>query len=147
MKSQARIVAPVQRAKGGRSKEPDLVSGNPEVIDEAEEKTTGDEDTVAESEARHHKKHGGHAHHGMHHKHGGHAHHKRGGHAHHKRKKGGKVLGLMTGGTVRPRLDRPGRKRGGGVGANTSPLSTAHNAASEDAGSSNPTDTYGGTPK
>lgn len=44
-----------------------------------------------------------------------------------KRKKGGKVLGLMTGGGVRPRLDRPGRKSGGGVGANRSPLSTAHN--------------------
>jgi hypothetical protein len=36
----------------------------------------------------------------------------------------------MTGGGVRPRLDRPGRKAGGGVGANTSPLSTAHNTTS-----------------
>lgn len=45
---------------------------------------------------------------------------------HHKRATGGKVLGLMTGGGVRQRLDRPGRKRGGGVGADTSPLSTAH---------------------
>lgn len=38
----------------------------------------------------------------------------------------GKIVGLMTGGAVRPRLDRPGRKSGGRVGANTSPLSTAH---------------------
>ena len=49
---------------------------------------------------------------------------KRGGRAKH-RKTGGKVLGLMTGGAVRPRLDRPGRKRGGAVGADQSPLSTA----------------------
>ncbi len=43
-----------------------------------------------------------------------------------KRAFGGKVLGLMTGGGVRPRLDRPGRKRGGAVGADRSPLSSAH---------------------
>lgn len=121
----AKIVAPVQRAKGGRSKEPDLVAGNPEVIDEAEEDKTGDKDTVSENERRHGKKHGGKA----------------------KRKQGGKVIGLMTGGKVRPRLDRPGRKSGGGVGSNSSPLSTAHNTTSQDAGSSDPTDTYGGTPK
>ena len=99
-----------------------------------------------------------HMHEGKHHKHGGHAkhHHKKGGRidmkvsgnpdvfeeaaekkhggkAHHKkkhhRKTGGKVVGLMTGGAVRPRLDRPGRKAGGRVGANTSPLSTAHNTS------------------
>lgn len=64
-----------------------------------------------------------------------------------KRKKGGKVVGLMTGGNVRPRLDRPGRKSGGGVGANSSPLSTAHNVSGGTSGSSNPTDSYGGTPK
>jgi hypothetical protein len=46
------------------------------------------------------------------------------------RKTGGKVIGLMTGGGVRPRLDRPGRKSGGGVGANTTPLSTAHGVQS-----------------
>jgi hypothetical protein len=51
----------------------------------------------------------------------------------------------MTGGGVRARLDRPGRKSGGGVGANRSPLSTAHNTSSP-AGSSSPGDTYGGTP-
>lgn len=65
---------------------------------------------------------------------------KRGGRA--KRAAGGKVagvaapepatksVGLMTGGGVRPRLDRPGRKQGGRVGANTSPLSTAHGTSS-----------------
>jgi hypothetical protein len=138
MKSNAKIVAPVQRAKGGRGeREPDLVSGNPEVIDEAEERTTGDEDTVSESEHRHTgKKHGGKA-----------KHHKHGGKAKHHRKTGGKVIGLMTGGPVRSRLDRPGRKMGGGVGSNKSPLSTAHNTTSQDAGSSDPKDTYGGTPK
>jgi len=70
---------------------------------------------------------------------------KKGGRA--KRAAGGKVIGLMTGGGVRPRLDRPGRKSGGGVGANKSPLSTAHNTTSQTAGSSSPTDSYGGTPK
>jgi hypothetical protein len=118
MKSnKSRIVAPVQRAKGGKT--PQLVAGNKNVVDEAEEGKTGDKDTVSD--------------------------HKRGGRA--KKQKGGKVVGLMTGGKVRPRLDRPGRKAGGGVGANSSPLSTAHNTTSQDAGSSNPTDTYGGTPK
>lgn len=38
----------------------------------------------------------------------------------------GKIVGLMTGGAVRPRLDRPGRKSGGRVGSNNAPLSTAH---------------------
>lgn len=50
-----------------------------------------------------------------------------------ERKAGGrvaKVVGLMTGGAVKPRLDRPGRKRGGRVGANNAPLSTAHGTAS-----------------
>ncbi len=115
MKSQAKIVAPVQRAKGGKAQ---VVSGNKNVISEAEEDKTGDIDT-----------------------------HKKGGKVKAKRKTGGKVVGLMTGGTVRPRLDRPGRKRGGGVGANSSPLSTAHNASGGGEGSSNPTDTYGGLPK
>ncbi len=52
---------------------------------------------------------------------------KRGGKA---RKSGGKVLGLMTGGAVRPRLDRPGRKMGGRVGADKAPLSSAHSTSS-----------------
>jgi hypothetical protein len=48
---------------------------------------------------------------------------KKGGRA---RKDGGKVVGLMSGGAVRPRLDRPGRKRGGRVGADMAPLTSAH---------------------
>ena len=47
-----------------------------------------------------------------------------------KRATGGKVIGLMTGGGVRPRLDRPGRKSGGRVGSNLNPLSTAHSTSS-----------------
>ena len=43
-----------------------------------------------------------------------------------KKAKGGKVLGLMTGGAVRPRFDRPARRSGGRVGADSSPLSSAH---------------------
>ena len=56
-----------------------------------------------------------------------------------KRKDGGKVgkvLGLMTGGAVRPRLDRPGRKVGGRVGADKSPLSSANKTTSAEADSS-----------
>lgn len=49
---------------------------------------------------------------------------KRGGKA--CRASGGKVIGLMTGGGVKARMDRPGRKSGGRVGANNAPLSTAH---------------------
>src|SRR5262245_15636295 len=105
----AKVVAPVARAKGGKAM---VVSGNPNVLKEAKEGTTGDKDTVG-------RKSGG--------------------------KVTGKAVGLMTGGKVRPRLDRPGRKRGGGVGANATPLSTAHNTVGS-AGSSSPGDTYGGTP-
>ena len=79
--------------KGGRVGM--VVSGNPDVLEEAHDK------------------------HGTAKKHGGRA-------KHHHRATGGKVLGLMTGGGVRPRLDRPGRKRGGGVGSDKSPLSSAH---------------------
>jgi hypothetical protein len=73
-----------------------VASGNPDVLKEAE----GKED-YAKGDER-----------------------KRGGKV--KRKAGGKVIGLMTGGSVKPRLDRPGRKRGGAVGADRSPLSSAH---------------------
>jgi hypothetical protein len=55
---------------------------------------------------------------------------KRGGKVKKKRASGGKVLGFMDGGAVRPRLDRPGRKRGGGVGADRSPLSSANRKSS-----------------
>ena len=111
------------RERGGSAK-PQVVSGNRDVLEEAEEDKTGDYDAPDE--------------------------HKKGGKV--KKKKehratGGKVLGLMTGGSVRPRLDRPGRKAGGGIGANTSPLSTAKRVISAGTGSSSPTDSYGGTPK
>jgi hypothetical protein len=69
---------------------------------------------------------------------------KKGGRA--KRADGGKVLGLMTGGAVRPRLDRPGRKMGGRVGADRSPLSTAHKGSSDGTSSPRSSDSYGGTP-
>lgn len=52
----------------------------------------------------------------------------------HKRADGGKVLGLMTGGVAKPRQDRPQRARGGGVGSDRSPLSSAHKTSG-----SNPT--------
>lgn len=76
--------------------------GNPDVFKEAE----GKEDYAKGDE----KKHGGKV----------------------KRKTGGKVIGLMTGGGVRPRLDRPGRKRGGSVGSDRSPLTTAHHKGGEE---------------
>lgn len=47
-----------------------------------------------------------------------------------KRNAGGKVIGRMDGGAVRPRLDKPGRKSGGRVGADKSPLSSAHKVSS-----------------
>jgi hypothetical protein len=94
-----------------------VASGNPEVLREADD----DEDGAETG-------------------------HKKGGKVKKKRATGGKVIGLMAGGGVKARLDRPGRKSGGAVGANRSPLSTAHNSASC-AGSSSPADTYGGTPK
>ena len=105
------------KKKGGRTEE--WVAGNPDVKKEAFE----DEDGAETG-------------------------HKKGGKVKKKEKRatGGKVLGLMTGGGVRPRLDRPGRKRGGAVGANTSPLSTAHGGGHGTDGSSSPQDTYGGTP-
>ena len=106
------------RKKGGRVGL--VASGNPDVLEEAHD----DEDGEITG---HEKKHGGKV-------------------KKHKRKTGGKVLGLMTGGGVKARLDRPGRKRGGAVGANTSPLSTAHSGSHGADGSSKPTDTYGGTP-
>lgn len=54
---------------------------------------------------------------------------KREGHKRHERaerKHGGRVhVGNVEGGGAKHRLDRPGRKRGGGIGADTTPLSTA----------------------
>jgi len=42
----------------------------------------------------------------------------------------GTSIGRMSGGAVKARMDRPGRKKGGRVGADNSPLSTAHNTCS-----------------
>ena len=113
------------RAMGGRTEE--WVSGNPDVKREAEDDKHGTE-----------KKHGGRAK-----KHGGAKHHHG---KHHKATGGGVTIGLMTGGAVRPRYDKPGRKSGGRVGADRSPLSSAHAGSGGADGSSSPTDTYGGTP-
>jgi hypothetical protein len=105
------------RARGGRTEM--KVAGNPDVFEEAEDK------------------------HGTAKKHGG--------RAKHKRAAGGKVvaapkvIGLMTGGAVRPRLDRPGRKRGGSVGgSDKSPLSSAHKGEHPGGSTPNSHDTYGG---
>lgn len=49
------------------------------------------------------------------------------------RKSGGKCIGKMHGGAATKRLDRPGRKRGGRVGADVAPLSTANRDAKADA--------------
>ena len=67
-----------------------------------------------------------------------------------EKKKGGKVKkargGLVEGAAPALRLDRPGRKRGGGVGSNRSPLSTAHSGKAGGNESPSSEDTYGGTP-
>jgi hypothetical protein len=52
------------------------------------------------------------------------------------RKRGGRVEERATGGSVggaksAARMDRPGRKRGGRVGADTSPLSSANRASGQ----------------
>lgn len=109
-----------ERKKGGRIGL--VAAGNPDVLEEAKDDEDG-------AETGHERKHGGRA------------------KKEKKRAKGGKVIGLMTGGGVKARLDRPGRKRGGAVGANTSPLSTAHSGGHGAAGTSSPVDTYGGTPE
>lgn len=106
------------RKDGGRTHE--FVSGNPDVMKEAEDK------------------------HGTAKKHGGRAKHHHG--KHHRATGGGVELGLMTGGGVRQRFDKPGRKMGGRVGADKSPLSSAHKGHGGAEGSSSPHDTYGGTP-
>lgn len=51
---------------------------------------------------------------------------KRGGRAEHEKHEG-KHAGKVHGELSRHRLDRPGRKRGGRVGADMNPLSSAHN--------------------
>ena len=90
-----------KKAGGGRT---GLVAeGNPDVLKEAK----GEEDYAKGDE----KKRGGRA----------------------KRASGGKVapkaLGLMTGGAVKPRMDRPARKSGGRVGSDRNPMSSAYGHA------------------
>jgi hypothetical protein len=61
-------------------------------------------------------------------------------------KKGGRVQARMYGGPVRARLDRPGRKAGGRVGADKAPLSSAHKGVDAGGATPSPKDSYGGTP-
>ena len=104
------------RKDGGRTHM--TVSGTPDVLKEAEGEESYAKGDEKKGDAR---KHGGKVHEG-HEMHGHHPHH----HPGHK---------------VR------GRKRGGGVGADRSPLSTAHHGHDgAGRGSSDPKDTYGGTP-
>jgi hypothetical protein len=46
-----------------------------------------------------------------------------------KRAKGGRTDAFAAGGAPKMRMDRPGRKRGGGVGADRTPLSSAANTS------------------
>ncbi len=50
-----------------------------------------------------------------------------------EKKRGGRSMGKMHGGMSKRRIDRPGRKSGGRVGADKSPLSSAHSNSSADA--------------
>jgi hypothetical protein len=70
-----------------------------------------------------------------------------------EKKKGGMVKkkkratgGVVEGSAPKMRLDRPGRKRGGGVGSNRSPLSTAHSGKAGGNETPKSDDSYGGTP-
>ncbi len=113
------------------------VSGNPDVFKEAEGK-----ESYAEGDE--HRKHGGKVHHGKHGKH----HPSHPSHPHHKAfmehmKKGGKAHEFMAkhglhaeGHKPHHRMDRPKRARGGRVGSDRNPLSSAHHggAAGERAG-------------
>jgi hypothetical protein len=88
------------RKSGGRT---DMkVAGNPDVFKEAE----GEEPYDKGDEKKH------------------------GGKVKHKRASGGKVIGLMTGGAVKQRQDRPARKSGGRVGSDRMPMSSANKTSS-----------------
>jgi len=50
-----------------------------------------------------------------------------------EKKSGGKAMGKMHGHLSRHRLDKPGRKTGGRVGADKSPLSSANRTSAPDA--------------
>ena len=91
----------LQRAKGGGTSRLRMkASGNPDVFKEAEGK-----EEYAKRGGRMGKKH---------------------------RKEGGRLVQFMAGGTVKPRMDKAprGRRRGGGVGADTSPLTSAYRVSS-----------------
>src|ERR1043166_1381419 len=108
-----------RKAGGGRTGL--VASGNPDVIKEAKGETD-----YAKGDLK-----------------------KRGGKVKKGRATGGKVentksVGLITGGAVRSRLARPGRKVGGRVGADRSPLSSAHNSS---AAESTPKTQEGGASK
>ena len=112
-----RVKHHIKRKHGGKagkgSREDMWVSGNPDVKAELEHKES-------------YAKKGGRVHKGKHH-------HRHGGKAHHHHADGGVVIGAMTGGAVRPRLDRPGRKTGGRVGSDRAPLSSAHTSGHAEA--------------
>lgn len=57
---------------------------------------------------------------------------KRGGRMEKKRAAGGGVQHFSEGGMASRRMDRPGRKRGGGVGSDKSPLTTANRTKDAD---------------
>lgn len=101
-----------KHASGGRTGM--LVSGNPDVVKEAEGKESYDKGD--------------------------------------ERKKGGRVKkkagGAIHGEHMKHRMDRPrpGRKRGGAVGADRSPLSSAHKSHGGAGEKPASRDTYGGTP-
>ena len=96
-----------KRASGGRT---DMwVSGNPDVKKEAESKGPYDKgDEPMKAEVNDKKKRGGKV----------------------KRRHGGKVEHEMHGHHAKHRGDHPRRARGGGVGADMSPLSSAHRTSS-----------------
>jgi hypothetical protein len=103
----------------GGSREHEVVSGNPDVLKEAHEQHGS-------------RKHGGHV--------GKHRHHRRkGGHVPHHE------AGHVEGHHKKHHMGRPGRKRGGGVGANDSPLSTAHKGEHSGGHTPKSGDSYGGT--
>lgn len=92
------------KAEGGRTGL--VASGNPDVLKEAKGEESYDKGDERKRGGKVKKKH--------------------------HRATGGKVLGLMTGGGVKPRMDRVARKRGGAVGADRMPFSGAHRTTSPD---------------
>lgn len=100
-------------------------TANSEVVKEAEgeERHRGGRKRAAGGVVA--RKHGGAVHHGKHHVSHHHAEAAVVHHHHHKRGGGVKHVDGEGAKTKHRRLDRPGRKRGGGVGADMTPLTTA----------------------